>query len=114
MSGEREGGERRNTSWHLKKEIPIATILAMISAIIVGSAWMLTMRADVNQNARDISTHVISDQRFRTETRDTNKLILEKLEALREAVSGVKVELAGVRTEQRMRYGRYLERKEGE
>ena len=103
MSGGVEGEDRRkNIAWHMKKEIPIATILSIVASIFIGSWWMVDMRSDINQNARDLITHASYDEKYRTTERETSRLILKKLDAIQAKVSEMEVKQA-------LRYGQFLQ-----
>ena len=93
MSGSDTVDRRAEIGWHLKKEVPIATILAIILTVFTATIFIVGLRGDLD-------THITMDQETWGTSKDNDKLILEKLDNLTEKVTAIKLEQA-------YRYGRF-------
>jgi len=80
--------------WHLKKEVPIATILTVLVAIGGGTMWVSNLRTDVDMHWQAFQQHVASEAERLKMSRSQNKAILLELKEMRKDVVTIKVNLA--------------------
>ena len=88
------GPDRREQHWHLKKEIPIATIGALVTSIIVGALYIAQIKGDVYLVQHDLRVHEqLDDRRENLQERDDARIYL-LLESIQGDLSEIKVAVA--------------------
>lgn len=80
--------------WHLKREVPIATILTVIAAISAGSFWMADLRGDVDLHWQAFTQHVEQQSVDEGRREQVDREILDELKALRVDITELKISLA--------------------
>jgi len=73
--------------WHLKKEVPLAMIMALVASLITLSSWIVSIRTDVDLHWQAFNTHVkhqVNAER-RHDAVDTE--ILSELRSIRGALT---------------------------
>ena len=101
MSGSEAVDRRADVAWHMKKEVNITTILAVVGAILTGSWAIFDTRDSIGDLWKVVEQHMASDKEARMEDRSMDKLILTKLDSIQKEVSDMK-------EEQAFRYGKVL------
>jgi len=88
------GPDRREQHWHLKKEIPIATIGALVTSIIVGALYIAQIKGDVYLVQHDLKVHEqLDDRRESLQERNDERVYL-LLEAMQNDLNEIKIAVA--------------------
>ena len=88
---------RVDDGWHLKKEVPIATILTVLIAIGSGTLWMINIRSDVDLLRHDFAKHEIQDEKRERRADLTAERTLSTLNEIKDDITQIKVSVAGKR-----------------
>ncbi len=91
----------QDTGWHLRKEVNVTTLLAVIGSLLTGAWFIMDTRDSVDDLWGVVELHMTMDKEARLEDRSMNKLILTKLDSIQKEVSEMKAEQA-------FRYGKVI------
>ena len=92
---EYDGDDRRSqTEWHLKKEVPIATILAMVGSIATGAFFVADIQSQVVIVQHELSSHIKIDAEREARHADSDREMLNELREIRKDITSIKVSLA--------------------
>jgi len=94
MTDQYQGEDRRSQQWHLKKEVPIATIITMIIGLVSGTIWIDRVRNDVDMHWQAFNAHVSIENDRRGANKEANGAILDELRTIRKDITSIKISLA--------------------
>jgi len=89
-----DGQDRREQHWHLKKEIPIATILTLVSTIVIATISIAQIKSDVYLVQHDLKVHEQLDDRRESLQARNDERVYMLLESIQSDLSEIKVSVA--------------------
>jgi len=80
--------------WHLKKEVPTATVMALAVSLVTLAGWIVSIRTDVDLHYQEFNTHVKQQASDEQRHDAVDKEILSELKSIRGALTKFMIEQA--------------------
>jgi len=82
-------------SWHMKKEVPIATILAIFISISTGAFYISGLQAGLEMVNHDLIAHKQSDMEREGRQERADREMLSEMREMRKDLTSIKISIAG-------------------
>jgi hypothetical protein len=81
-------------SWHLKKEVPIATIFTILISIATGAYYISSIEREVVIVKHDLQAHVLLDNTREERQAENDRIMLQEMREIRKDITAIKIAVA--------------------